>query len=245
MRALEAAETLAVWERAGAAPPLFRPTVLLAAADPGTSSEELAALPIGQRDARLLRLYAATFSDRLDGLAQCPECATAVELTASCATLLAEQARAASPAPVETHGYTVTWRLPDSIDLAAVAAAGADTDGGAGVLLSRCVLDARNGTGPVPASDLPEPVRDAVAAAMAAADPLGEVVFTLDCPQCSCQWETQLEVDAFVWAKLRVRADRLLREVDTLARMYGWSETEILDLSVERRAAYLKLVGDG
>jgi hypothetical protein len=242
MRALEAAETLAVWERAGAAPPPFRPTVLLSAY---SSADDVAALPIGQRDAMLLRLYAATFSDRLDGLAECPECGTAVELSASCATLLAEQARAVPPAPIEAHGYTVTWRLPDSADLAAVVASTMDSEDGAGVLLSRCVLEARNGTGPVPAADLPGPVRDAVAGAMAAADPLAEVVFTLDCPECTARWETQLEVDAFVWAKLRGHADRLLREVDALARAYGWSEAEILDLSPERRAAYLRLVADG
>jgi hypothetical protein len=241
MRALEAAEALAVWERIGVKPTVDRPVALLAAVGGSDSRDELAALPIGQRDALLLRLYAATFSDRLDGLAHCPECGTAVELTASCATLLAEQARAAPPAPVRAGGYTVTWRLPNTADLAAVTS----TVDGAAVLLSRCVLEARNGTGPVDAAGLPAPVREAVAAAMAAADPLAEVVFTLDCPQCSARWDTQLEVDTFVWARLRSHADRLLREVDALARAYGWSEAQILGLSPQRRAAYLRLVADG
>jgi hypothetical protein len=249
MRALEAAETLAVWERAGTAPPVRRPTALLAAARAagalaGVSDDELDALPIGQRDALLLRLYAATFSDRLEGLTHCPECGTAVELTASCATLLAEQARAEPPAPVTAQGYTVRWRLPHSGDLAAIAGA-ADADDGAGLLLTRCVLEARNGVGPVTAADLPAPVRVKVASAMASADPLAEVLFTLDCPQCTAKWESQLEVGVFVWARLRDRADRLLREVDALARAYGWSETEILTLSTQRRAAYLRLVADG
>jgi hypothetical protein len=241
MRALEAAEALAVWERVGATPTVDRPVALLAAVGASDSPDELAALPIGQRDARLLRLYAAMFTDRLDGLAYCPECGTAVELTASCATLLAEQARAVPPAPVRTDGYTVTWRLPNTADLATVTS----TVDGAAVLLSRCVLEARNGTGPVDAADLPTPVREAVAAAMTAADPLAEIVFTMDCPQCSARWDTQLEVDSFVWARLSGHADRLLREVDALARAYGWSEAEVFGLSAQRRAAYLRLVADG
>lgn len=249
MRALEAAETLTVWERAGAAPPAQRPTALLAAARAvgvflGVPVGDVAALPIGQRDALLLRLYAATFADRLDGLTHCPACGTAVELTTSCETLLAEQARAESPAPVSADGYTVHWRPPAGEDLIAVAGA-ADATAGAALLLARCVLEARNGTGPVRAADLPAPVRERVAEAMAAADPLAEVVFTLDCPQCSERWESQLDVGAFVWTRLRGHADRLLREVDLLARAYGWPEAEILELSAPRRAAYLRLVTDG
>jgi hypothetical protein len=34
----------------------------------------------------------------------------------------------------------------------------------------------------------------------------------------------------------------LLREIEALARAYGWSEREILDLSPQRRHTYLELV---
>ncbi|HEX2516118.1 MAG TPA: phage baseplate protein, partial [Chloroflexota bacterium] len=39
------------------------------------------------------------------------------------------------------------------------------------------------------------------------------------------------------------RARRLLREVHTLARAYGWREAEILALPGRRRQTYLDLVG--
>ncbi len=38
------------------------------------------------------------------------------------------------------------------------------------------------------------------------------------------------------------RAERLLREVHTLARAYGWSEGAILELGSARRERYLELV---
>ncbi|HET8683133.1 MAG TPA: hypothetical protein VFM54_14870 [Micromonosporaceae bacterium] len=251
MRALEAAETLAVWERAHAAPPVLRPVALLAAAGAlgaftPLPTEVPETLPVGQRDALLLRLHAATFSDRLDGLSRCPQCATAVELTTSCAALLAAAPPDRDPPtePVVHAGHTVRWRLPDTRDLAALGGC-ADPAEGADVLLDRCVVEARNGHGPVAAADLPAGVRAAVAQAMAAADPLAEVTFALDCPQCSTHWESPLDVGEFVWARLRARADQLMREVDALARAYGWPEAEILGLSAGRRAAYLRLVADG
>jgi hypothetical protein len=41
------------------------------------------------------------------------------------------------------------------------------------------------------------------------------------------------------------RARRLLHEVDVLARTYGWTEDEVLALSEQRRASYLRIVLDG
>ena len=38
-------------------------------------------------------------------------------------------------------------------------------------------------------------------------------------------------------------AERTLADVDTLARAYGWTEAEVMELSPTRRAAYLQLLG--
>jgi hypothetical protein len=42
--------------------------------------------------------------------------------------------------------------------------------------------------------------------------------------------------------KIDMLARRLLREVDALARVYGWSEAAILALPATRRQAYLEIV---
>jgi hypothetical protein len=83
MRGLAAVEVLAVWERAGTCPAARRPAELLAAVIPDGAWD----LPLGARDAALLRLFAATFGDRLDALSTCPSCGTVVDLTLSCAEL--------------------------------------------------------------------------------------------------------------------------------------------------------------
>ena len=41
---------------------------------------------------------------------------------------------------------------------------------------------------------------------------------------------------------MRTAAERLFLDIDALARAYGWTEREILNLPPARRAAYLQIV---
>jgi hypothetical protein len=51
------------------------------------------------------------------------------------------------------------------------------------------------------------------------------------------------DAGSFFWSELGAWARRLLHEIHSLARAYGWSESEILTLSPARRQAYLELIG--
>jgi hypothetical protein len=69
------------------------------------------------------------------------------------------------------------------------------------------------------------------------------VLLGLHCPLCSHSWQALFDIASFFWTEISAHARRLLREVDALARAYGWSEAEILGLSASRRQAYLELIG--
>src|ERR1700722_16111266 len=58
---------------------LDRALVLLRAACPGADPEALCRLPIGRRDALLLRLRTMAFGPRLELSVRCPKCAEALE----------------------------------------------------------------------------------------------------------------------------------------------------------------------
>jgi hypothetical protein len=242
MRGLAAAAMLAAWERASAVPDALRPAALLDEVRAGENATA-ADLPLGARDAGLLEWYAVTFGDALDVFGTCPSCATAVELTLSCADLR-DRASGVPVQPLKVDRYVVDWRLPTTADLAALD--GCRTAGDAGTaLLCRCVLLAELDGVPVDAGDMPAAVREAVGAAMAEADPLAEILLDLDCPECTSRWTSRLDVASFAWRRLDAGAQRLLGDVHLLAHAYGWSESEILALSPIRRATYLRLVGDG
>jgi hypothetical protein len=238
---LSALSTLDLWERAQDRTEVRRALVLAHAGGPPAEPEELERLPLGRRDARLLELYGALGGSALEATAACPSCSETVEFEADAGALLDRAARGAEPAPIEALGFTVAWRPADSLDLEA-AAAGGDAESAERVLLERCVLSALGPGGPVAAADLPRDVRAAVAGAMAEADPLAEVLVDVSCPACGAGFVADLSVAAFVWAELRSAAGRVVREVDELARAYGWTEPEVLALGERRRAAYLALV---
>jgi hypothetical protein len=236
---LSAAATLDLWQAGEALAPIERPLALAAAVD-ARPHDELAQLPLGRRDARLLALHRSLGPSPLEATAPCPACGEAAEFELDAGALLARSDGATLPAPVEVGGHVVSWRSPDSRDVAAAAAA-TDVASAERVLLRRCVTSARGPDGRVDPTDLPAEVRAEVARAMAEADPLAEVLVDVVCPACETAFVADLDVAGFVWAEVRLCALRLLRDVDVLARAYGWTEAEVLALDERRRAAYLEL----
>jgi hypothetical protein len=242
---LSAAATLDLWETGDGLDPVERSLALAAAVDPEPGgSDDLARLPLGRRDARLLRLHTALAGRTLEATAACPSCGEQTEFELDAATLLDRGAGPIAAKPVEADGFRVVWRPPDSRDVAAAAAAG-DTGAAERVLLERCVTAATGADGDVDPATLPDAVRDAVSRAMADADPLAEVLVTVACPACEADFVADIEIGGFVWAEVRARAQRLLHEIDVLARVYGWTESEVLALGERRRASYLRLAAEG
>ena len=56
------------------------------------------------------------------------------------------------------------------------------------------------------------------------------------------EWELLFDIAEFFWTEISAQAQRLLREIDALARAYGWTEHEILSLPAQRRQTYLELI---
>src|SRR3954454_13343306 len=173
MPGMSAASILDLWDRAERLDPVERALALAAGGDPAGGTAEAAALPLGRRDARLLRLRTELAGETLEATAPCPQCGEVVEFAADANELLAREDGEASAGRIEERGFVVSWRLPDSRDFAAAAGAG-DAAGGERVLLERCVTAAAGPDGELTGAALPARVREAVSNAMAAADPLAE-----------------------------------------------------------------------
>jgi hypothetical protein len=238
---LSPAATLDLWAEAERRGPVERTLVLAAAGgEDGAGPGELARLPLGRRDGRLLSLHSALGGRTLEATAACPACGEQAEFAVAADALVERAGESVPPAPVEVGGFVVSWRPPDSADLVAAGEAG-DAAAAERILLSRCVLAAAAPDGEVDRTELPLGVRAALAQAMAEADPLAEVLVDVVCPACGSAFVADLDLGGFVWAELRAHAHRLLRDVAVLARAYGWTEPDVLALDDVRRAAYLEL----
>ena len=247
---LDAQALLALWEAGVGQPASAREDSLLRATSSGGEPPNA----LGERNAQLLGLHARLFGNAIDLLSHCPGCGAAAQFTGDCEALSATGAdcadcanrpagSAGGPIRIETAGYSVEFRLPDANDIAAVSHASGDSseDEFAHRLLARCVLSSNCEGRQVPVDELPEPVVDALSREMEALDPRAALSFAVACPQCGVHWDAPLDLGRLVWQKVQAAAERLLLDVDTLARTYGWTESEVLRLSPTRRAAYLQL----
>jgi hypothetical protein len=221
------AAVLDVWERSSALERPWRELALLELT--GDEPVEAAArLPLGERDRRLLALRTSLFGRWIACETRCGACEERLELE------LDGEGLAAPPAGSSHHRHTPDVgggiRPPDSTDIA--AALGADDP--AAVILERCM-------DPPPMS-MSQGVRVEAARRMAELDPGAELWLEATCPGCGSAWTVLLDPAAIVVEEVDRHARRILREVDQLARAYGWREPDVLALGPARRRAYLGLV---
>jgi hypothetical protein len=243
MRALAAAESLAIWERGLRSARHTRALDLLELVLPEHSRDELGRLSLGRRDAALLSLREATFGSRLECVIPCPRCSERLEVTLDMNQLRgAEPAIVQDEAVVETAGYALTLRPPNTIDEAAAAQV-EDGEQARQVLLDRCIVSASRDGRAEPVRELSDNVIAAAMAALEEIDPQADIGFAMSCLSCGHQWRATFDIVAFFWSEIDAWARRLLREVHILASAYGWREPDILGLSATRRRIYLEMVG--
>src|SRR5688500_12576868 len=80
MHSLSASDLLKIWEAGSGRRPVEQALIMLHAALPNTTTDDLEKLTIGQRDALLLHLRGQTFGPQLQGVADCPQCHERLEL---------------------------------------------------------------------------------------------------------------------------------------------------------------------
>jgi hypothetical protein len=232
MGALSGPAVLELWELGTSLHPLDRSLLALRMAE-SSSAVDFADLPLGRRNLALLDLHSSWFGPQLHGWASCPDCDEKVEFDFD-ARQLAATGRVSS-LPESVHVGEHTFRLPTSRDLASVATATNEEAASFG-LLERCRID-----GPED-SVWTDEMLDMVGDRFADEDPLAETRLALSCPSCGREWADTFDIGRFLWAEVEARARRILWEVHTLARAYGWYEAETLALSPARRAMYLQMV---
>jgi hypothetical protein len=243
MSTLGDTDLLALWEDACTRPAPLRPLALLAGLVSERPLDELAVLPIGERDRLLLEARRRVFGARLPCFTRCPACDAPLEFDLDAATLSAPVTEAQRPwHELRADGWTVRFRLIDSGDLVTASTA-PDAAAARTRLLERIVLSATDAAGrrAVPGALSPA-AQAALAQRLGDLDPQADLTLALHCAACDHDWAAFVDIAAFFWSEMTALARRLLLEVHTLARAYGWTERVILGLSGPRRDAYLRLV---
>lgn len=231
------ARLLDVWEQAAKQPPVQRAVALGGLARPDLEVATIAELPLGLRDAALLRLRRELFGDRCSCLTNCPTCRLELEFSLSVAELLTQGREAVAPLWLDAGGHRVHLRPPNSTDLQTLAAVGR-TDFRE-QLLRRCILAAEP---PLDSqAGLSEGAIQHLADALEATDPLSVIWIEFNCEDCGHAWRAQFDIAHLLWSELDRWAGEMLDGVARLASAFGWSEHDILAMSPSRRQRYLEL----
>jgi hypothetical protein len=142
---------------------------------------------------------------------------------------------------VQIEDFECQFRLPNSYDLALLTASQTAEDAYHS-LVESCIQQVSRAGTPVSWDVLSSEVIDQLTQHMSDCDPQAEVLLNLDCPTCGHHWQAVFDIVSFFWAEIDVLAQRLLQEVHTLAKAYGWCEAEILAMTATRRQFYLDMV---
>jgi hypothetical protein len=225
-----AAAFLAGWPLGRSRPDAARIAMLVARV---WGEETAAADTLGLRNQRSLTLHRALCGGRMEAQVTCPDCATDNEAEVPVAELL-DLPDPPEAVVIETDSGPIRFGLPRMAFLAAFAG---NRDPIA-TIAERLMLD---GQGTV----LSATALARLSAAWEAADPAGAIALGVDCVGCGRQITAAVDPASFVARDFDRLAGRLMAEVDTIARAYGWTEAEILALPADRRRRYLALAGSG
>ena len=192
---------------------------------------------LGARNAALLALRNTLFDRAWPLKSSCPACETDCAFEVD-SVAIAECLRLPSEASgsFEWGGRSLIARAPTVDDLNAISLA-TDRASAVRALLERCI------GGGLDLAAVDDAAIDELGQHLERLDPGALVTFQLVCPACRHEWSAILDVGEALWLELQRSAERTLADVDSLARVYGWTEAEVMQLSPTRRAAYLQLIG--
>jgi len=245
MQAPSSQVLLRIWEEQAGSHPIRRALALLDSASSEVEGVRWAQAPIGAREHGLLALYEDLFGPELNAVTDCPRCGESLESTFAAREIGLGSGTFPSerePMRLRVQEFDIEYRLPTSEDLLGIVEDPDPPEDAPLRLLRSCVLAARRGGRATALEDLPSEVLSRVTAEMAERDPGADIRIGLTCPACAHGWTADFDIASYLLDELDDWAQRTLAEVHILARAYGWSEREILDMSPIRRSHYIEMV---
>lgn len=214
--------------------------LLRLAGSDGADRGEAADWPLASRDLALLQLAQDLFGDELACVATCPGCGELQEFELSASVV----AKAIVPNDAETIRID-DWEI-GVVPLTSRLIAEAVTAGGLDdveVKLAKAAVEQVRRLGDESiVTPIPDQLIRRLIARIEAREAQGEALVAFACANCGNEWSDSFDAGSHLRERIDETAARLLREIATLARAFGWSERETLALPPVRRRAYVEMV---
>jgi hypothetical protein len=207
-------------------------------------------LLVADRHYLMLQLRRATFGDRVRADLFCPwpDCGERVSLDFALADVPIE----APAQPGRVHrmtladGRPVEFRLPTGADQELLADRLAENEAAAlTTLLARCLFRLGDQTPDEDAvAALPASVRAEIEQRMREVAPSVAQTIDVRCTACGRMFAAPFDIQRFFLGELRTDGALLYQEVHYLAYHYHWAESEIMEMTRDKRRTYIDVLAD-
>jgi ssDNA-binding Zn-finger/Zn-ribbon topoisomerase 1 len=223
-----------------ALPLIERSLLLVSLSHPAYDFSQIAVMPIGERDAHLFAIREKWFGTIFINTANCPKCKQKMEweMTVDDVKVLPNPANQMDNS-LEYDGNLIKFRLPNSNDIMEVMALeeGISKED---VLLSKCIEPESL---PVPFQEMPLALKNALLQKMEACDPQSDVTLAISCPECGHKLGHELRHhEVTCGPSIDDWATNMVQDVYLLAKNFGWSENDILEMGSFRRSLYINML---
>jgi hypothetical protein len=199
-------------------------------------------LTVSRRLEYLLRVAMAGRFSAFSLVVQCPgeDCGQFLEIALALADLLALQRQAERRELLEwpEGATTLHLRRPTGVDQRTWRSTVFENAGEAQREIVRSLAVEGAKTMEEPGADWLQ----ALDAELAAFDPLVAFSVRVACAECGGENDFPVELERLAFRELEKSQEQLLRDVHRLATRYHWSESEVFEVTPERRARYLRLI---
>jgi hypothetical protein len=225
-------ETLALWEALASTTPVARGAAVLVALGAADGLADAVRMPLASAARAALGELRARAGPEVQTVVACPDCRAVLDVVLAPGELLtASPDPGADDATVDVEGVVVRGPTTEDLLVALSSALPSAT------LRQRCVTWPA-GVDPL---DLPPEVHARVDAAAEELTGASALRVRLGCPECGRDVTAEVDPVALLADRVSDEVRDLLGDVAELAAAFGWSEDEVLALSVARRRAYLDL----
>jgi len=108
--------------------------------------------------------------------------------------------------------------------------------------LKRIIIECKYRGKRINFSDLPSGIVSGLELCIEGKIPQADISMKVSCVNCNHRWDIQFDIMSYLWIRINNWAVSLLKDLSQLAHAYGWSESDILNMSPARRKIYLEMI---
>ena len=231
-----------IWEKIFNQHSLESALIILNAVYPKMDKKDFAQISFGNRNYLLIQIYNTLFGKSLECVTICPECSYQLEFSLSTDEIIFQPHEQTKVYEFNRDNFKIIYKLPDSYDLAS-ASKHNEIQSARNELLNRCIIETIYDDKKITALELPEEIIQKLSQEFADNDPNSEILINLVCQNCNSDWTSFFDISSFLVKSINFSAKNILRDVHTLALVYGWSEADILNMTPQKRNWYINLSG--